>query len=192
VKYNKEDLPKIAILSLVLAALVIYIVVSFIKLSAKAQRDLAAHEAEHARAAAAGPRAPGAVITPGTVSPAVAALINPVAPPDRDPFSPVISPRRPSAVAAPPAPRPKPGPPGPLVLPPLAGGAAGPQPASNLPSLTGIIVGTPTLAVIRRGEDHFIVKQGDELPGRVRVQAVTRNSVTLRDSKGEYTLRLGG
>jgi hypothetical protein len=44
---------------------------------------------------------------------------------------------------------------------------------------------------MRRGTDHFIVKQGAELPGKVMVQAITRNSVTLRDGKRQYTLKIG-
>lgn len=196
-KYNREDLPKIIVLGLVLVALIAYIGVSYSKLSSRYREQEAKHRAQH-------PPTAGGQATAGTpgnqapMTPAVAALIAPVVPPGRDPFSPVIPPRRwssaPSAAASGGAKGGKKAPLAP-VLPPLVGVGVGTGTVSShdtVLALTGIILGPPTLAVLRRGEDHFIVKQGDQLPGRFRVQAITRTSVTLRDGKQEFVLRLGG
>jgi hypothetical protein len=58
--------------------------------------------------------------------------------------------------------------------------------------LTGIILGTPSTAVLRLGDDHFVVKEGDLLDSTLRVQKITKTTVTLRDGRTAYTLRLGG
>lgn len=196
-RYNKQDLPKIVVLFIVLIGLVTYIGISYAKLAAKYRKQEAEHVAAHARQAAAS----GAATTPGSpqLSPSIAALMAPVSPPDRDPFLPVISaPRAGYSAPVKPARRSgQPSTPEPLVLPPLTPTVPGQQPPfqttrdANALALTGIIVGTPSLAVMRRGQDHFIVQVGSELPGKVRVQAVTRNSVTLKDGNRQYTLRLG-
>ena len=194
-RYQRQDLPKIMVLGLVLIALVAYIGVSYSKLSSRYAEKAAAHEREHARAALGSQASPNAQGAPAPISAAVTALIAPVPPPERDPFAPVIAPRRPYAASATPSAKASRRTPPEPVLPPLSEGEAGGQRASareSILALTGIIVGPPYLAVLRRGEDHFIVKQGDQLPGRFRVQAITRNSVTLRDGKQEYVLRLGG
>jgi hypothetical protein len=182
---------------------VIYIGISYSREADKYRKRMAEHEATHAQQAASQANAAG---IPGAnpsmpagaqMSPTVQALLTPVTPPDRDPFLPMVAPPRAySLVTAKPAAKqrgPK-GPAEPLVLPPLTGGASSQPPFqrdSNALALTGIVLGTPPLAVMRRGTDHFIVKQGAELPGKVMVQAITRNSVTLRDGKRQYTLRIG-
>jgi hypothetical protein len=202
-KYNKQDLPKIVALSVVLVGLIIYIGISYSREAVSYRRRAAEHEATHAQQAAAGPNAarlPGANLSMpagAQMSPTVQALLTPISPPDRDPFLPVVA--RPRAFAALPV---KSGakargskrPSEPLVLPPLIEGASSQPPFqrdSNALALTGIVLGTPPLAVMRRGTDHFIVKQGAELPGKVMVQAISRNSVTLRDGKRQYTLKIG-
>jgi hypothetical protein len=197
-RYSKQDLPKIVVLAVVLIGLVVYIGISYSSLSEKYRKQEAAHAAWHEQqhATATGPATPPGASNPGApiMSPMVAALITPVSPPDRDPFLPVIAPPN---VFAPQPKTHKPGQPrtpDPLSLPPLAGSGPGQltfSKDSNALALTGIIVGPPSLAVIRRGQDHFIVAQGGELPGKVRVQAITRNSITLKDGKREYVLRLG-
>ena len=200
-RYNKQDLPKIVALTVVLVGLVIYIGVRYSREADKYRARMAEHEATHAQQGA-----PHSAVIPGAdlsmipgaqMSPTVQALLTPVAPPDRDPFLPMVAPPRAYSSAAP-APTLKPSgrkrPPEPLVLPPLAGAASAQPPFQkdgNALALTGVVLGTPPLAVMRRGEDHFIVQQGAELPGKVTVQAITRNSVTLRDGRRQYTLKIG-
>jgi len=203
-KYDKQDLPKIVVLSLVLIGVVIYIGVSYARLSAKYKQDWAAHTAHHTHTDAVPPSAsPG---EPGPVgssaqapaSPAIAALLAPIPPPDRDPFLPLIASTRYAAARAENASgrasteQTKKA--APVELPPLFSSVGSETPAprdSDLLHLTGIILGPPSLAVMRRGDDHFIVQTGDELPGRVRVQTITRNAVTLRDNGRDYVLKLG-
>jgi hypothetical protein len=57
--------------------------------------------------------------------------------------------------------------------------------------LTGIIAGSPSTAVLRLGEEHYVVREGDLLNGQLRVQQITKNSVVLREGRSTYTLRLG-
>jgi len=202
-RYNKQDLPKIVVLSIVLISLAVYIGISYSRLSQQYKRQKAEHVAMHERQRGAAQSATGGVAANqgmqmgGQMSATVQALLTPVSPPDRDPFNPVIAPLRTFVSAptrAPNKPRGATTTREPLVLPPLADGAAGQPPfpkRGDTLALTGIVLGTPPLAVMRRGEDHFIVQQGEELPGKVRVQSITRTSVTLRDEKREYTLKLG-
>ncbi len=194
-RYNKQDLPKIVVLFVVLTGLVVYIGVSYARLASKYRKQEAEHIAAHARQDAAAAATPGAPL----ISPSIAALMAPVSPPERDPFLPVIAPPR-SGYSTPVRTIRRlghPSAPDPLVLPPLTPTVPGqppPFPATrdaNALALTGIIVGTPSMAIMRRGQDHFIVQPGSELPGKVRVQAVTRNTVTLKDGNRQYTLRLG-
>jgi hypothetical protein len=118
----------------------------------------------------------------------VAALVAPVPPPKSDPFQPAISPRttrRPtsrSAAAQPEAPSLVP-------LPPP------PSPSSstdrNRLRVSGIIIGNPSTAVLRVGDEHYVVREGYRLDNNIVVQAIDQSSVTLRDSHGTYRLRLG-
>ncbi len=202
-KYNKQDLPKIVALTIVLVGLVIYIGISYSREAEKYRKRMAEHEATHAQQAAAQANTAGvsganpSMPAGAQMSPTVQALLAPVTPPDRDPFLPMVAPPRaysPAAVKPGTKPRAAKRPPEPLVLPPLMEGASSQPPFqrdANALALTGIVLGTPPLAVMRRGTDHFIVKQGAELPGKVMVQAITRNSVTLRDGKRQYTLKIG-
>jgi hypothetical protein len=200
-KYSKQDLPKILVLSAVLVGIVIYIGISYSRESEKFRTRMAEHEAAHVhQGSLQAADIPGAdpSLSPGSqMSPTVQALLTPVAPPDRDPFLPMIAPPRAYASAAL-APTTKPRgakrPPDPLVLPALTEAASAQPPFqrnADALSLTGVVLGTPPLAVMRRGDDHFIVQQGAELPGKVTVQAISRNSVTLRDGKRQYTLKIG-
>ncbi len=120
----------------------------------------------------------------------LAALVTPVEPPGDDPFRPVIPPRRHSQ-AAPSATSTKPRKGLPL-LPPL--------PDSDSSSVTsrtsqlylaGVIVGNPSTAVLRWGETRYFVRQGDWLDNDLRVQEIKNDSVTLRDGRSTYVLRLG-
>jgi hypothetical protein len=192
-KYRKEDLPKIIVLAVILLGVLIWIGISYFrevrKLHAKmAAADQAIHAAERAQLK------PGAQET-GLAS-TLANVIAQVPPPTRDPFDPIIPPR--NLVAASTARQSLQPPKRETMavlptLPPLpnseASGAAGDREALQL---TGIIMGPPTIVVMRRGNDHYILHPGDLLEGRLRVESVGRNAVTLRDRQGSYTLRLGG
>ena len=73
-----------------------------------------------------------------------------------------------------------------------------PPPPSPSPSadrntlrVSGIIVGDPSTAVLRVGDEHYVVREGHRLDSNIVVQTIDQSSVTLRDSRGTYTLRLG-
>ncbi|MFB3880468.1 MAG: hypothetical protein ACE149_04350 [Armatimonadota bacterium] len=193
-KYDKKDRAKIVVLAAILIVLWVVIGVRFALLSRQHKAKLATAEAAATERAAAALRAQSA--TPAgqkPLSPALrlAALVAPVQPPKGDPFHPIIPPRnvvarRQSAPAVRTADEPQePAP----ALPPLAG--SGERGGDNL-QLTGIIAGTPSTAVLRLGEDHFVVREGDVLDTTLRVQKISKTTVTLRDGKTAYTLRLGG
>ncbi len=188
-QYRKEDLPKIIALSVLLVAALIWAVSATLK---SYQR--------YAGAGSATGQAPGITGTaaagrPGPTGPTTASsnmlagLLTPVPPPNRDPFDPVIRPRwQEEAASRPTVEEPKPTPTPLPVLPPLPGASAGDKEALHV---TGIVMGAPSIAVLHRGGQPYIVKQGDYVEGSLRVENVTRNSVTLRDRQGTYVLRLG-
>lgn len=179
-KYRKEDLPKLIILSLVLVAAVIWAVLANVKALKRFSSAAAQQAAEQKRAATeaeTSQRAPRTLL----------AALAPVPPPTRDPFEPIIAPRwQREHRASSPEPR-SARPPLPPTLPPLPGMAD-----SEALHLSGIIYGPPSIAVIRQGEEAHILKQGDALPGGLRVETITRTSVTLRGRQGTFVLRLGG
>jgi len=187
-KYNREDLPKIIVLSVILLGVLIYIGVRSAQLAGEHKARLAAQEARHqaaeqaALAAQASPTAQAAA--------AVEALIRQVPPPERDPFRPVIAPRRAGAAAAAGTPQQPETPPTP---PPSVTPGSPDLPALRGTALhvTGIVVGTPTIAVLRFGEEHYVVREGDVLNGGLRVQTIAASTVTLRDGQNTYVLRLG-
>lgn len=193
-KYDRKDKTKIIALVVILVVFWAFIIFEFTTLSRKTKAKLAAHERAHAAARAAqtqtGQQPTGAPIT----SPALrlAALVTPVAPPKNDPFRPIIQPRNQSQLnasvqsqtrreeashASIPA------------LPPMPDSRGGGKGALQL---TGIIAGSPSTAVLRLGEEHYVVREGDLLNGQLRVQQITKNSVVLREGRSTYTLRLGG
>jgi hypothetical protein len=187
--FRKEDLPKIIALSLVLVAALIWAVFATLK----SYHHYAGGGSATARAPEAkGPTAPGQPGPTGSAaapSNMLAGLLTPVPPPNRDPFDPVIAPRwqqeatsRPTPEEAKPEPSPLP------VLPPLPGAAAGEK---GVLHVTGILLGAPPIVVLRRGDQPYIVKQGDYVEGGLRVESIRRDSVTLRDRQGAYVLRLG-
>ena len=182
-KYRKEDLPKIIVLSLVLVAAVIWAVVANVRSFQRyaGGRSPGTGAAGAGTSAATQQAAPTSTATPPAMW---AGLLTPVPPPSRDPFDPVIAPRwqREASRSTPEPSTPAP----PAAVPPLPGSTVG-----DSLHLTGIIYGPPSIVVIRKGEDAHILRQGDYLEGGLRVDNVTRNSVTLRDRQGSYTLRLG-
>jgi hypothetical protein len=120
----------------------------------------------------------------------VAALAAPE-PPKSDPFQPAISPRttrRTTSMSA--APQPEARPLVPLPPPPSPSASAD----RDTLRVIGIIVGDasiPSNAVLRVGDQHYHVQEGDRLDGNIVVQTIDQSSVTLRDSRGTYTLRFG-
>ena len=119
----------------------------------------------------------------------VAALVAPVPPPKSDPFRPAISPRttrRATSRSA--ATQPEARPVVPLLPPPPS-----PSPSADRNTLrvSGIIVGNPSMAVLRVGDQHYVVREGYRLDSNIVVQTIDQSSVTLRDGRGTYTLRLG-
>jgi len=185
-QYRKGDLPKIIVLSAILLGLFVYIGVSYSKGMRRMRAQLdAAHQAMYA--------AQEAQVRAGAGGSSVA-LRAEVPPPSRDPFDPIIPPRnivRANAQAA--QARQKQSMATLPTLPPLGGSEAPGRRTgeSDTIQLTGIIVGPPSIAVMRRGDQHYIVQQGDVLEGDLRVDSVGRSSVTLRGRQGSYTLRLG-
>lgn len=187
-KYNREDLPKIIFLSVILLGVLIFIGVRYAQVAGEHKARLAAQEARREAAEQAAQAAQASPVA--QTAAAVEALIRQVPPPERDPFRPVIPPRirgtaattqTPQQPDAPPTP-PPPVTPGAPDLPPLRGAAL---------HVTGIVAGTPTVAVLRFGEEHYVVREGDVLNGGLRVQTIAASTVTLRDSQNTYVLRLG-
>lgn len=177
-KYRKEDLPKIIVLSVILAAAVVWAVVANVKAIRQSRARAEAMESAAGERAAADLRAARAE-TPLKW----AGLLTPVPPPSRDPFDPVIAPRwQRERRAAPKQTKPAATP---RTLPPMPGSS------DSALHLAGIIHGQPTVAVIRRGEDSFIVEEGQYLEGGLRVESIAVNRIRLRDRNGTYTLRLG-
>jgi hypothetical protein len=57
--------------------------------------------------------------------------------------------------------------------------------------LAGVVEGDPKLAVVRRGESRYLVKEGDSVEGTYRVTKITSSTVTLQRGRRSLTLRLG-
>jgi len=191
-KYKQEDKAKIIVLSAILVCILVVVIVRWFKLSDEYQRKMLLHQQtdhalQHAVAQYSAPDSAAGVLEAGQParSPLATALLAEVPPPERDPFYPIIPPhsRRASSSAAP-SQEPSSQSPGselPFVLTPDGG--------RQTLHVTGIAGET---AVLRHGEDHFIVQAGDFLDNRLRVTAVGRSTVTLQDNERTYVLRLGG
>jgi hypothetical protein len=183
-KYNKKDKPKVIVLFLVLIALWAFIGIYFAVLSKREEAKKAAAEVRR-QAAAQALQVAQQTTGQSAMSPSsrLAALVAPVEPPKDDPFRPVIAPRtsgpRTSQGSQS---RPKP------ILPPPPD-ATGYR-SSNL-HLTGVIIGNPSTAVLRVGDEHYIVREGDWLDSQLRVHEISQEGVTLRDARSTYKLRLG-
>ena len=140
-----------------------------------------ADDARRAAAHAAQSPAQGTEVLSPTAR--LAALIKPVDPPKADPFKPIIAPR--SRLAAPRA-KPQDATP---ILPPLDDEASARR-REDL-HVTGIISGNPSTAVLRVQEQHYVVKAGDWLDEKLQVAEIGDSSVTLRDGRNTYKMRLG-
>jgi hypothetical protein len=57
--------------------------------------------------------------------------------------------------------------------------------------LSGVIQGNPKVALLRRGEERFLVREGDTVDGVYRVSAISGSSVTLARGRRRLTLRVG-
>lgn len=190
-KYKQEDRTKIIVLSAILACILLVVIVRWFKLSDEYQRKLLLHQEtdhalQHAVAQYSAPDSAAAVLDAGQLarSPLATALLAEVPPPERDPFHPIIPPhsRRASSSAAP---RQESSQSSPSELPVIVA----PSGERQTLHVTGIAGQT---AVLRHGEDHFIVQVGDFLDNRLRVTEVGRSTVTLQDNQRTYVLRLGG
>lgn len=191
-KHNPADKPKIIVLSIILAAVLAFIAIRYVQLSREWKGRIAAHEKAHEMAAArarstetTGPSSPAP-------SPRVAALVTPVMPPTRDPFYPIIAPRTARSGAAASASKAlqdkASAPVLPSTLPDFAASATRPR---DVLRVTGIITGTPSTAVLRVSDEHYVVREGDWLDNRVRVHSISESTVTLRDRGKTYLLKLG-
>ena len=191
-RHSKRDKPKIIVLFIVLAAVWLVIGVRYVTLARHWEaKTAAAHRHQHEAAEATGlPGASAHETAESPKSPLVASLTLRVPPPERDPFYPVVPPRtaRGAAAAEP--------------EPPEEGISTAPLATLTLPDWTpgakdeglyvaGIIAGAPSIAVLRHGERHYVMKEGDWLDERIRVQAISRSTVTVREGNKSYVLRLG-
>jgi hypothetical protein len=197
-KYDKKDRTKILVLVAVLVAVWAVIGIRFAVLSARHKAELARNAQTQAggqQQSTPAPGGPGAQPgSGGSPTLRLAALVAPVSPPTNDPFHPIIAPRTSVARLAPEpsAGRRQQGPEtAPPTLPPMPGADSSGRSGDSL-QLTGIIQGTPSTAVLRLGDSHFVVKEGDVLDNSLRVQKITKTTVTLRDGRTSYTLRIGG
>ncbi len=57
--------------------------------------------------------------------------------------------------------------------------------------LSGVIQGEPKVAVLRRGENRYLVREGDTIEDRYTVQQIGSNSITLKRGSRKLTLRVG-
>jgi hypothetical protein len=192
-RYDRKDRAKIIVLAVVLVGLWGFIGVRFALISRQHKAELRAQQQAHEAAQAQVPAAPSTLGASPTLR--LAALVSPVPAPTSDPFHPIIPPRTSEGSSAQPAattrrpPEPEQAPP---VLPPLPGAGSSYRGGKDRLTLTGIIIGNPSTAVLRLGEDHYVVREGDVLDATLRVQKITRTAVTLREGRTTYTLRIGG
>ncbi len=196
-KPDKKSRTKVIILVVVLVAVWAVIGIRYIALSRYWKAKTAAQAAQqHVHPAGDEDRAvpSTAASTTSSEQPAeaapslrVAALAAPE-PPKSDPFQPAISPRtirRATSRSA--APQPEALPLVPLPPPP----SPSPSADRNTLRVSGIIMGNPSTAVLRVGDQHYVVREGYRLDSNIVVQTINQSSVILRDSRGTYTLRLG-
>jgi hypothetical protein len=71
--------------------------------------------------------------------------------------------------------------------PPLPEGSEG----SKL-TLSGVVEGKPTVAILRQDDKRFFVKVGDQVGDGYRVQSIRGQQVVLVSAQGKLVLRMGG
>jgi hypothetical protein len=74
---------------------------------------------------------------------------------------------------------------------PPEGTAGGEGPKTAL-TLTGIVAGTPTVAILRQNDQRYFVEVGEYVGEGYRVAAIGRQEVVLAGPEGKITLRMGG
>jgi len=112
---------------------------------------------------------------------------------------PSAEPKKAAAPAAAPKRKAAPRPSATRSLPPLAPPEWGAADVTEEPSgpppgvlwLSGVIQGEQRVAVLRRGESRYVVREGDTFEGKYRVVAISSNSVTLERGGKNQTLRVG-
>jgi len=57
--------------------------------------------------------------------------------------------------------------------------------------LSGVIHGDPKLALLRRGENRYLIREGDTVDGKYQVIEISANSVVLQRGGRRQTLRVG-
>ena len=57
--------------------------------------------------------------------------------------------------------------------------------------LAGVIQGDPKVALLRRGEERYLVQEGETFDGVYKVARISTNSVTLQKGRRKLTLRVG-
>jgi hypothetical protein len=189
-KPDRKSRTKLIGLIVILVAVWVVIGIRYVALSRYWKARTAAQAAQqHAHpAAGADHPTPSGQTAEAEPSLRLAARVTPVPPPESDPFQPAINPRTRRATSRPTAPQPEPRPLVPLLPPP-----PGPSPTADRNTLrvSGIIMGNPNTAVLRVGDEHYVVREGYRLNSNIVVQTIEQSSVTLRDSRGTYRLRLG-
>ncbi len=68
-------------------------------------------------------------------------------------------------------------------------GASGRAPSTLW--LAGVIQGNPKVALLRRGEERYLVKEEETFDGVYKVASIASNSVTLQKGRRKLTLRVG-
>ncbi len=84
-------------------------------------------------------------------------------------------------------------------LPPLPPPNWGAATVSQLPSgpppdvlwLSGVVQGEPRVAVLRRGENRYVVSEGDVFEENYRVLTISSNTISLQRGSRKRTLRVG-
>ncbi len=70
--------------------------------------------------------------------------------------------------------------------------AAPAEPVGAPLRLTGIVVGTPSVAIIRQADQRYFVKVGEQIGDGYRVKRIGRQQVVLTGQEGTIILRMGG
>jgi len=185
-RHDSKDRVKVILLVAVLGCLWVFIGIRFAGISRSHKAEQEGRERRQAAARAAQNPQQSPTATSPTLR--LAALVTPVDPPKDDPFRPIIPPRRHGGAApSPTTSRPNDRP---ALLPPMPDSSSTAHRTSQL-YLAGVILGNPSTAVLRWGEEHYVVRAGDWLDNDLKVQEIKNDSVTLRGGGSSYVLRLG-
>jgi hypothetical protein len=57
--------------------------------------------------------------------------------------------------------------------------------------LSGVVQGEPRVAVLRRGENRYVVSEGDVFEENYRVLTISSNTISLQRGSRKRTLRVG-